>query len=109
MGDSHATCRLEVLECLLGMGEVLNRLPRVARGVLASPTDDALGSTIVHAEAQDFLHLALLIARMGVIARAWFSRSVRLLPKQQQEVNVELVHDLPARADTCGGLFVPAQ
>ena len=51
------------------MGEVLNRLPRVARGVLAGSTDEALGRAEVHAEAQDFLHLALLIARKGVNAR----------------------------------------
>ena len=95
MGDLHAACRLEVLKHLLAMGEVLNLLPRVARGVLASPTDEALGHAIVHAEAQDFLHLALLIARKGVNARGWFLCSVLSLPKPQQMVDVELVHNLP--------------
>ena len=72
MGDRHAACHLEVLECLLAMGEVLNWLPRVARGVLAGPTDEALGRAVVHAEAQDFLHFAFFIARKGVNARGWF-------------------------------------
>ena len=67
MGDRDTSCSLEVLERLLAMGEVLNWLPRVARGVLACPTDEALGSAVEHAEAQDFLHLALLIARKGVM------------------------------------------
>ena len=77
------------------MGEVLHRLPRVARGVLAGPTDEALGLTVVHVEAQDFLHLALLIARKGVNAWGWFLCSVLLLPKPQQTVDIELVHYLP--------------
>ena len=63
------------------MGEVLNRLPRVARGVLACPPDEALGRAIVHAESQDFLHLALLVARKGVNAWGLFWRSVLSLPK----------------------------
>ena len=94
-GDRHAACRLEVLERLLAMGEVLNRLPRVAQGILACPTDEALGRAVVHAKAQDFLHLVLLIAHKGVNARRWFLRSVRPLPKPPQAVDVELVHDLP--------------
>jgi hypothetical protein len=95
LGDRHAACRLEVLECLLALGEVLHRLPRVARGVLAGPPDEAVGRAVVHAEAQDFLHLALLVARKGVNAWGRFWRSVRSLPKPPQPVDVELVHYLP--------------
>ena len=69
MRDRHAACLLEVLERLIAMGEVLNRLPPVARGVLACPLDEALGRSVVHAEAQDFLHLSLLVSCKGF--NAW--------------------------------------
>ena len=53
-----------------------------------------MGRAVVHVEAQDFLPLALLIARKGVNAQGWFLRSVWPLPKPLQAVDVELVHDL---------------
>ena len=74
-------CHLKVLEHLLAMGEVLNLLPRITSGVLASPVDEALGCTVVHAEAQDFLHLALFVTREGVNAQGWLWSSVLPLPK----------------------------
>ena len=39
--------------------------------------DEALGNTIVHKEAQDFLHLALLIASKGVNELGWFLRQLQ--------------------------------